>query len=188
MDFLQQWNWGLTKEKVNDLATLALAYGIKLVVAIILLIVGLWVINKFLRFTLQRLNGNSFDNTYKSFIRNLLNISLKVILVIAILNFIGFKTTSVLALLGAAGLAIGLALQGTLTNFASGVLIIMFKPFRVGDIIEAQGKKGIVNEIQIFTTLIKTEDNKVIIIPNNLLSNGIIENHTYKGNHADIIL
>lgn len=97
---------------------------------------------------------------------------------VSILNFAGFRTTSVIALLGAAGLAVGLALQGTLTNFAGGVLLL-YKPFKVRDTIEAQGKKGVVFEIQPFTTIVKTEDNKIIIIPNSMLSNGIIENHTY---------
>ena len=92
------------------------------------------------------------------------------------LNFIGVTTTSLVAIVGAAGLAIGLALQGTLTNFASGVMLLLFKPFRVGDTIEVQGKKGLVKEVQIFSTLLIAADNKIIIIPNNLLSNGIIEN------------
>ena len=125
-------------------------------------------------------NSRNFDDTYKRFTRNLLNFALKTVLIISILNFAGFRTTSVIALLGAAGLAVGLALQGTLTNFAGGVLLLIFKPFKIGDLVEAQGKKGIVTEIQIFTTLIVTEDNKTVFIPNSMLSNGIIENYTYK--------
>lgn len=154
------------------------AYSIKIGLALLILIVGFWIINKFVRIANRILGARNFDITFQRFIRNFINAGLKVLLVVFTLNFIGVETTSVLALLGAAGLAIGLALQGTLTNFAGGVLLLLFKPFRVGDIIEAQGKRGIVTEIQIFTTVISTPENKIIYIPNSMLSNGIIENHS----------
>lgn len=166
--------------KIADIVSLLISYAIKLVVATILLLIGFWLINRLLRIAERTLHVKKFDITFKKFIRNLLNFGLKTVLIISILNFAGFHTTSVIALLGAAGLAVGLALQGTLTNFAGGVLLLLFKPFKVGDIIEAQGKKGVVSEVQIFTTIIVSEDNRIIIIPNSMLSNGIIENHTYK--------
>ena len=181
---MKEWTTAYRHIKLEDLISLVIAYGIKLIVATLLLIIGFWLINRLLRVAINHLHVRSFDNTYKKFTRNLLNFGLKSVLIIAILNFAGFRTTSVIALLGAAGLAVGLALQGTLTNFAGGVLLILFKPFKVGDTIETQGKKGIVTEIQIFTTLIRTDDNRIIIIPNNMLSNGIIENYTYQQNHA----
>ena len=150
-----------------------------------MLIIGFSLINRLLRFAVNNLHVRNFDDTYKKFTRNLLNFALKTVLIISILNFAGFRTTSVIAFLGAAGLAVGLALQGTLTNFADGVLLLIFKPFKVGDLVEAHGKKGVVTEIQIFTTLIVTKDNKTVFIPNNMLSNGIIENLTYKQHRSE---
>lgn len=177
---MDNWLSKYTTARLADLLAVCINYAIKLFIATILLLIGFWLINKLLKVAERTLHVKNFDLTFKRFIRNLLNFGLKTILIISILNFAGFRTTSVIALLGAAGLAVGLALQGTLTNFAGGVLLLLFKPFKVGDTIEAQGKKGIVSEVQIFTTLILTEDNRVIIIPNSMLSNGIIENHTYR--------
>lgn len=153
-------------------------YTTKAIVALIILAIGFWVINKLVRLTDKLFGINRFDVTFKKFIRNFINAGLKVFLVVFVLNFVGVEATSIVALIGAAGLAIGLALQGTLTNFAGGILLLLFKPFKVGDIIEAQGKRGVVTEIQIFTTVITTQENKMIFIPNSMLSNGIIENHT----------
>jgi small conductance mechanosensitive channel len=176
---MKEWFNRYSTIKIESLVTLAISYAIKVVVAVILLIIGFWIINRFIKISDRILEARNFDMTFKRFIRNLAGIGLKVVLIITIFNFAGFRTTSVITLLGAAGLAVGLALQGTLTNFAGGVLLLLFKPFKVGDIIEAQGKKGMVDEIQLFTTVVKTEENKIIIIPNSMLSNGIIENHTY---------
>ena len=176
---MKRWLDQYTGIKVADLVAMAVNYAIKLAVAAILLAIGFWLINRLLRIAERTLHVKNFDLTFKKFICNLLNFGLKTVLIISILNFSGFHTTSFVALLGAAGLAIGLALQGTLTNFAGGVLLLLFKPFKVGDLIEAQGKKGVVSEIQIFTTIIVTDDKKIIIIPNSMLSNGIIENHTF---------
>lgn len=179
MYLLQTWLEQYSTIRWRDIMTLVVSYSIKLVIAVILTLMGFWVINKLVRMSDRILVSKRFDDTFKRFIKNVLNAGLKVVLIISILNFAGFRTTSVVALLGAAGLAVGLALQGTLTNFAGGVLLVLFKPFKVGDTIEAQGKKGLVTEIQIFTTVVRTPENKVIIIPNSLLSNGIIENHTH---------
>ncbi len=182
---MKQWLHQYGHIKLADLISLAISWGVKLLIATVLLVIGFWLINRLLRIAINHLHIRNFDDTYKKFIRNLLNFTLKTVLIITILNFAGFRTTSVIALLGAAGLAVGLALQGTLTNFAGGVLLLLFKPFKVGDIIEAQGKKGVVTEVQIFTTLVVTEDNRIVIIPNSMLSNGIIENHTYIRSHPD---
>jgi len=176
---MKQWFERYTSLKVADLLALGISYAIKLAIAIVLLLIGFWFINYLLRVAEKTLHVKNFDVTFKKFIRNLLNFGLKTVLIISVLNFIGFQSTSIIAIMGAAGLAVGLALQGTLTNFAGGVLLLLFKPFRIGDLIEAQGKKGVVTEIQIFTTVVTTEDNRTIIIPNSMLSNGIIENHTY---------
>lgn len=177
---MKQWFDQYTTIKIADLIAITISYAVKIFIATILLLIGFWLINRLLRVAERALHVKNFDVTFKKFTRNLLNFGLKTVLIISILNFAGFHTTSVIALLGAAGLAVGLALQGTLTNFAGGVLLLLFKPFKVGDTIEAQGKKGVVSEIQIFTTVVITEDNRIIIIPNSMLSNGIIENHTYK--------
>lgn len=182
---MNKWFHQYSHFDTAELVSLCISWGIKLLIAIVLLIIGFWLINRLLKVAVKKLHVREFDETYKRFTRNLLNFGLKAVLIISILNFAGFRTTSVIALLGAAGFAVGLALQGTLTNFAGGVLILLFKPFKVGDIVEAQGKKGVVKEVQIFTTLIRTEDNVMVVIPNSMLSNGVIENHTYQRNHAE---
>jgi len=155
--------------------TMVLVYAIKIVLAAIILFIGFWIINRISKLINSFFDHRKIDNTVKSFLKTLISTTLKIVLIIIILNFIGIQTTSIVALIGAAGLAIGLALQGTLTNLAGGVMILLFKPFKIGDIIEAQGKKGRVNDIQIFNTIL-IADNKTIIIPNSILSNGIIEN------------
>ncbi|MGC4103135.1 MAG: mechanosensitive ion channel [Ferruginibacter sp.] len=163
--------------KLNDGSwqNIALLYTIKIIAAAIILFIGFWIINRINKIINGFFEKRSIDNTVKSFLKTLISAGLKIVLVIFLLNFIGIQTTSIVALIGAAGLAIGLALQGTLTNLAGGVMILLFKPFRVGDIIEAQGKKGKVTDIQIFNTILSVDD-KTIIIPNSILSNGIIEN------------
>jgi small conductance mechanosensitive channel len=172
------------KELINKLNKLdngtwqsvVLIYAIKIVAAILILIIGFWLINRITRLVDSFFDKRRIDNNVNSFFKTLVGTTLKIVLIIIILNFIGIQTTSIVALIGAAGLAIGLALQGTLTNLAGGVMILMFRPFKVGDIIEAQGKKGRVRDIQIFNTILVSENNKTIIIPNSILSNGIIEN------------
>lgn len=157
--------------------SLVLVYAIKIAIAVVILIIGFWLINRITKIVNRFFNTRRIDGTVNSFFKTLVGTTLKIVLIIIILNFIGIQTTSIVALIGAAGLAIGLALQGTLTNLAGGVMILLFRPFKVGDIIEAQGKKGRVRDIQIFNTVLLAEDDKKIIIPNSVLSNGIIENH-----------
>ena len=176
---MKNWFQKYSRFDSAEFVSMGISWSIKLLIAIVLLIIGFWLINRLLKVTVNKLHVREFDDTYKKFTRNLLNFGLKTVLIIAVLNFAGIRTTSFIALLGAAGLAVGLALQGTLTNFAGGVLILLFKPFKVGDVVEAQGKKGVVKEVQIFTTLIQTVDNVMVIIPNSMLSNGVIENHSY---------
>jgi small conductance mechanosensitive channel len=176
---MNEWYQKYIAVNYTYFARIIVSYTLKAVIALLLLVVGFWLINTLVRFADRILGLHRFDVTFKKFIRNLVNAGLKVFLLVFVLNFVGVEATSVVALIGAAGLAVGLALQGSLTNFAGGVLLLLFKPFKVGDLIEAQGKKGVVTEIQIFTTIISTPENKQIFIPNSLLSNGIIENHTY---------
>lgn len=151
-------------------------YGSRVLLAVITLGIGWWLINK----VTQKLGGllalRNADLALQGFISSLANIILKVLLIVSVASMIGVETTSFVAAIGAAGLAIGLALQGSLANFAGGVLILLFRPFRIGDWIEAQGVSGTVDSIQIFHTVLRTGDNKTIIVPNGNLSNGIITN------------
>lgn len=151
-------------------------YGSRVLLAVITLAIGWWLINK----VTNKLGGllalRNADLALQGFISSLANIILKVLLIVSVASMIGVETTSFVAAIGAAGLAIGLALQGSLANFAGGVLILLFRPFRIGDWIEAQGVAGTVDSIQIFHTVLRTGDNKTIIVPNGNLSNGIITN------------
>jgi len=154
---------------------LIMEYGSRLLLALLTLAIGWWLINK-LSARLGKVVGLRADVALQSFISTLANIILKVLLLVSVASMIGIETTSFVAAIGAAGLAIGLALQGSLANFAGGVLILMFRPFRIGDWIEAQGVAGTVDSIQIFHTVLRTGDNKTVIMPNGSLSNGIITN------------
>ncbi|WP_339547892.1 mechanosensitive ion channel family protein [Pseudomonas sp. RA_35y_Pfl2_P32] len=151
-------------------------YGSRVLLAVLTLAVGWWLINKLTHKVGKLLALRNADLALQGFISNLANIVLKVLLVVSVASMIGVETTSFVAAIGAAGLAIGLALQGSLANFAGGVLILLFRPFRIGDFIEAQGTAGTVDSIQIFHTIIRTGDNKTVIVPNGVLSNGIITN------------
>jgi small conductance mechanosensitive channel len=152
------------------------AVGPNLLLAIVVLLVGLWIIKLLTRGTQKALSKAEIDPSLSRFMLSLINLGLKVLLLISVAGMVGIATTSFVAVLGAIGLAVGFALQGSLANFAGGVLILLFKPFRVDDVIEAQGFLGKVYAIQIFNTVLKTFDNKTIIIPNGALSNGSIMN------------
>ena len=149
-------------------------FGIKLLVAIVVLILGRWCIKLVKNWMANGLMKNHGDATLHSFLSNLISVVLNFILIIVIISILGVNTSSLVALLASAGLAVGMALSGTLQNFAGGVIIILFRPFKVGDFIAAQGQEGIVKEIQIFNTIILTTDNKVIHIPNGILSTGVM--------------
>jgi small conductance mechanosensitive channel len=153
-------------------------YAPKLLLAIVVLVVGWWVVGVVTRMLKLVLNKREIDKGVVSFLGSIAGIGLRAALLISVASMIGIETTSFVAIIGAAGLAIGLALQGSLGNFAGGVLILLFKPFKVGDLIEAQGYLGVVAEIQIFNTIMKTPDNKTIIIPNGKLSNDALTNYS----------
>ena len=169
-------------EKIlENLIAFATTYGINIIGAIILWIVGSWVIKKVIKGVRKVMNKREFDVSLQKFLLDLIGWSLRILLVIVILGNLGVETTSFAAVLAAAGLAIGLALQGSLGNFAGGVLLMIFKPIKIGDLIEAQGEIGVVKEIEIFTTKLTGVSNKEIIIPNGALSNGNIVNYTTEG-------
>ncbi len=152
-----------------------------LISALILLFVGLWIIRLIKRFTRKFFEHRDYDPTLEKFAQDLINWTLKIVLFVTVITQLGVKTTSLVAIIGAAGLAIGLALQGSLANFAGGVLILLLRPFKVGDFIKAQGQEGTVKEISIFQTKLNTFGNQLAIIPNGQLSNETIVNFTEEG-------
>ena len=152
--------------------------AIALLIAILTLITGLFIINRIHKMIEKVFNKRKIDPTLTSFFLSLISISLKVILIIIVITNLGIETTSIVAVIAAAGFAVGLALQGSLSNFAGGVLIVFFKAYKVGDYIEAQGHSGTVKSIQIFNTILKTPDNKTIVIPNGAISNSSIINYS----------
>ena len=161
---------------MEQLTVIAVQYGPKLLGAILVLIVGSWVIKALTRSFGKILDKRKVNASLTPFLKSLVSITLKVLLVVSVLGMVGIQMTSFIAILGAAGLAVGMALSGTLQNFAGGVIILIFKPFKVGDYITAKSHSGTVNEIQIFNTILKTPDNKTIIVPNAELSNSSLTN------------
>lgn len=166
------------EQYLNQLKIILMEYTPKILMALAVLIIGLLIIKVFVNTTKKVLSKREVDITLQKFLLNLLNWVLKILLFITVVAKLGIETTSFAAILASAGLAIGLALQGSLANFAGGILIIIFKPIKIGDFIEAQGVSGSVKEIEIFTTKLNTTDNKEIIIPNGALSNGNIVNYS----------
>jgi len=170
-------------EKVEDLLAqswdLIITYGGRLVLAILVLIIGLSIIKRITKVFRKTLTKREVDASLIPFLSSLINALLKVMLVISIASMVGIEMTSFVAVLGAAGLAVGLALQGSLSNFAGGVLILILKPFKVGDFIEGAGNSGTVREIQIFYTYLTTPAGQEIMVPNGSLSNNSIVNYSY---------
>lgn len=165
---------GGASELVNQAISLIMTYAPKVLLAVVTLIIGLWLINRFVGVLDNKLGKK--DPTLNKFLCGLISAILKILLLISVASMVGIATTSFIAVIGAAGLAVGLALQGSLGNFAGGVLILIFKPFKVGDTIEAQGYLGAVDEISILYTIVNTFDNRRIVIPNGSLSNATLVN------------
>lgn len=155
-------------------------YGIKLIVSLLVLFVGLAVIKKIMKILEKHFNRMRIDETLKPFILSLIRISLKVLLVLSVVAKLGVETSSFVAVLGAASFAIGLAFQGSLSNFAGGLLLLIIRPIKVGDFVDVKGHKGTVEAIDILNTTLITVDNKVIYIPNGDLSNSTIVNYSVK--------
>ncbi len=151
-------------------------YTPKVISSIIVLLIGLWIISRVAKIAEKTMTRRNLDVSLRTFLKSLISIGLKIILIVTVAGMMGIGTASFVTILGAAGLAVGLALQGSLSNFAGGVLILIFKPFKVGDVIEAGGQTGEVKEIQIFNTILLTGDHKMVILPNGPLSNGTIVN------------
>jgi small conductance mechanosensitive channel len=154
----------------------------RVIAALLVFVIGLWIVNWLSKLINKAMRREGLDSSLQSFLSSLISVSLKIFLVITAAGVLGIQTTSFVAVLGAAGLAVGLALQGSLSNFAGGVLTLIFKPYVVGDVIEAQGQSGVVLEIQIFNTVLLTGNNKTVILPNGAVSNGTIINQSRHGN------
>lgn len=157
---------------------LAMGFGVKVLIAIVIFFVGRMLARMATRLLRNVMQAHEVDKILETFVCNLVYTTLLIFVVIAAINQIGVQTTSLIAVMGAAGLAIGLALQGSLANFAAGVLIVMFRPYRVGDYVEAAGIAGTVLQVQILTTVLKTGDNKQIIVPNGQIMSSIITNYS----------
>ncbi|WP_299317716.1 mechanosensitive ion channel domain-containing protein [uncultured Maribacter sp.] len=160
---------------------MAMEYGPKVLMAILIYIIGSWVIKKLIGVTRKGMTKQQYDESLQKFLLSLVKWALTIFLIITVISTLGVETTSFAAVIAAAGLAIGLALQGSLSNFAGGVLLIIFKPYKIGDLIEAQGVLGNVKEIEIFTTKLVTPENKLAIVPNGAMANGNIVNYTAEG-------
>ncbi len=162
----------------TTIQTTGVELGINLITAIAIFFVGKWVVNLVIKGMLNAMQKSDMDVTLRRFITNLLRMLLMLFVIIAAIHQLGVQTASLIALLGAAGLAVGLALQGSLSNFAAGVLIVLFRPYKVGDWIEGGGVSGSVEEVQILTTVLKTGDNKRVIIPNSQIMGSTITNYS----------
>ena len=163
---------------LNMLKTTGVDFGIDLVIALVIFVVGR-IVARIVQKGIRRLmEAQEVDKILQSFVSNLAYWTLMVFVIIAAINQLGIQTASLIAVMGAAGLAVGLALQGSLSNFAAGVLIVIFRPYRVGDFVEAAGISGSVEQVQILTTILKTGDNKQIIVPNSQIMDSIITNYS----------
>ncbi len=175
-------------EYIKQFWRIIIDYSPKLITALIVLFIGLYAIRIINRIVKNIMLKRELDATLSKFLADILLWILRMLLFVTFISKLGIETSSFVAILGAAGLAIGLALQGSLSNFAGGILIILFKPFRVGDTIEAQNAIGKVKEIQIFVTKLTTANNQTIFIPNGILSNGVITNYSVEGKRrADLV-
>jgi len=169
-------------QKISDQAmSMIMEYGPKLLLAIVTLIIGLWIIKHLVKLTDKAMTKGKTDETLAPFIKSLIGTVLKILLFLSVASMIGIETTSFIAIFSAATLAIGLALQGSLSNFAGGVLLLVFKPYKVGDLIEAQGHLGVVKHIQIFNTILLNPQNKTIIVPNGAVAGNSITNYSNEG-------
>ena len=157
---------------------LGISVGSKILLAIVVFLVGRWIVRRLNKLLAKILEKRHVEASLSTFVKSLVNITLTLLLIIVVIGVLGIETSSFIALFASAGVAIGMALSGTLQNFAGGVMILLFKPFKVGDTIEDQGQSGTVREIQIFNTILATPDNKIIIIPNGGLSTGLMKNYS----------
>ncbi len=179
-DTVQKIDWSSISPEnlLHSLTEMACQFAVRLLIAVFVYIAGRWLIGRLNAFFQKILNKRHTDPTVKSFLKSFVSITLTIVLIVIIVGILGVETSSLVALFASAGVAFGLALSGTLQNFAGGFIILLFKPYRVGDYIESQGQGGTVKEIQIFNTILTTPDNKVIYIPNGKAANDMITNYS----------
>jgi small conductance mechanosensitive channel len=173
-----KWNWNTFSAKAIDWI---INYGPRIIIALIILILGFWVIRIFTRFLKKKLAGHNFNPSLRYFLLNLIALTLQILLIVLVLQIIGIQLTFFAAIVAGFSVAAGLALSGTLQNFVGGILILVLKPYRVGENINTQGQEGTVTSIQLFFTTVLTFDNKTIIIPNGQLSNNVVINLSREG-------
>lgn len=174
---------------ISGIGAWLIDYGVKVLGAVVVLIIGLYLANWIAKLVVKALSRKNIDVSLQSFLGSIVSVGLKVLLLITVAGMIGIQTTSFVAVIGALGLAVGLALQGSLANFAGGVLLLMFKPFKVGDLIESNGQTGHVQSIQIFNTILLTAENKTVILANGAVSNNTIINYSKHGTiRVDIVM
>lgn len=182
MEKFKDINYLLSEDTLNMIVQYGVTFCKNLIVAVIIYFVGRFIISKVTQLVRKLMQKKNIEPSLFSFFDSLISISLYFVLIIAVVGVLGIETSSFVALFASAGVAIGMALSGTLQNFAGGVMILLFRPFRVGDVIEAQCYTGCVNQIQIFNTVLTTVDNQTIIIPNGGLSTGSIKNFSTQPN------
>jgi small conductance mechanosensitive channel len=166
---------------VGQITAMAIEFAPKLLMAIITLIIGLWIIGKLTELVGKLMATRGIDATVRPFFTSLVNVGLKLMLMLSVAEMFGIKTTAFVAIFGAMAFAIGMAMQGSLAHFASGVMLLIFKPYKVGDLVNLQGQTGEVESVQVFNTVLKTLDNKRIIIPNAVATSGVITNISGQG-------
>lgn len=187
-EVLENIDMNMIQKHLDTFIDLAITFGSNIIVAILVFWITLWIVKRIVRLVDMGMASRKVEVTLHKFLVSIISIALKTVAIIIFASMIGVETASLIALLGAAGLAVGLALQGSLSNFAGGIIILFFKPFKSGDVIEAQGFVGKVEEIQIFNTIIITFDNRKIFIPNGLLSNGcLVNDFTQKVRRVDMV-
>ncbi len=166
-------------ELLKDLIDSAVAFGLKVIAAFVIYFIGAWLIKKIKKILTRIFEKRQTDDAIASFIQSIVSIAMTIMLIIITIGALGIDTTSIAALLAGGGMAIGMALNGTVQNFAGGIMIILFKPFKADDFVEVGGYSGTVEEVSITSTKLKTTDNRIIIIPNGVISNGTINNYSH---------
>lgn len=164
---------------IGDMLDKIVSFGLKVLAALALYFIGIWLIRKIKKMLHRIFEKKKTDPAIASFVQSIISIALTILLIIIIVGTLGIDTTSLAALLAGGGMAIGMALNGTVQNFAGGIMILIFRPFKAGDYIQAQGYEGTVSEVTIVSTKLTTVDNRVIVIPNGVLSNGTINNYSH---------
>ena len=170
---------GLTYEELlQAFVSFCISFGVKIIKVLLVWLIGRWITKRLVSIAKILMEKRNTNVTVRSFVASLIDVVLLILLIVMIIGIFGIDTSSFIALFASAGVAVGMALSGTLQNFAGGVMILLFRPYKVGDFIEAQGQSGTVKEIQIFNTVLKTPDNKIILVPNGAMSTGIVNNYS----------